>query len=199
MRSVKSTIPSIAQRAGRSSLRIAMQGNEHPALVLLREARERVLEALSVAFRRDEIGLDEFEARVDRAFAARTPDELGGLIHDLSNALAALPRPGPVATSAGDAAHEISAPAALVVRSAAKPPTTMALFSSIERTGPLSIESGARVLAVFGNLELDLRDVAFPDGVTELYVRAVLGNVEIHTRPRADVPGTQPPLLGPRR
>lgn len=227
-----------------------MHGDEHPTLVQLRNARERVLEALSKSFRRDEIGLDEFEARVDRAFAARSSDELAALVCDLSsdNALARSPPVDALVTSGASAHGLVPAKTALAVRNAPKARGTVALFSSIERSGRLSIENGSRVVAIFGNVELDLRAVDFPEGVTELFVRAVfgnveitvpptlaiesqgggffgsfsaksrvppggvtsgpilriigsavLGNVEIHTRPRGEPESAQPKLLGPGR
>jgi hypothetical protein len=40
---------------------------------------------------------------------------------------------------------------------------------------------------VLGNIELDLRDVTFPDGVTQIHVRAVLGNIEIVVPPHLPV------------
>src|SRR5262245_20126812 len=60
-----------------------MQGEQHPTRVLLRTTRERVIEQLSEAFSKDRIGLDEFEKRVEAAYARTTPDELLALVGDL--------------------------------------------------------------------------------------------------------------------
>jgi hypothetical protein len=68
-----------------------------------------------------------------------------------------------------------------------RPRGTVAVFSNIERRGNFPLESGARIVAVFGNVELDLREHAFPAGVTELFVRAVCGNVEITVAPTVAV------------
>lgn len=164
-----------------------MQGEQHPTLVLLRTTRERVLEGLSEAFRRDEIGLDEFEARVDRAYAATTPDELSKLVADLT------PIAAPPAAVVAAKSHVVprdappNASRAITMPANARRRGPVAIFASVERGGRFVLESGSRALAVLGNIELDLREVVFPPGVTELYVRAVLGNVEITVPPQLAV------------
>jgi hypothetical protein len=164
-----------------------MQGDQHPALVLLRTARERVLEALSEAFRRDEIGLDEFEARVDRAYAAPTPDELTKLVSDLSPVVGASPVLAVTDSSVASRAGAPPASLALAPHAGARRRGPVAIFASVERGGRFVLESGYRAVAILGNVELDLREVAFPPGVTELFVRAVMGNVEITVPPHLAV------------
>jgi hypothetical protein len=161
-----------------------MQGDEHPTLVLLRSTRERVLAILSEGFTKDEIGLDEFERRVDGAYAATSIDALDALVRDLSAGTTI----GGAETGSG--ALSVRPESAMVASSAAlapvrreKKPGTVAIFASVERRGAFSLSNGSRAVAIFGNVELDLRQVALPDGVTELFVRAVFGNVEITVPP----------------
>src|SRR3954467_6156939 len=61
-----------------------MEGKQHPARVALRATREQVISHLSEAFARDEIGLDEFERRIDAVYRCRAPEELTALVGDLS-------------------------------------------------------------------------------------------------------------------
>ena len=75
-----------------------MEGDRHPARLAVTEAREQVLEQLSDAFAKDELGLDEFEARIDHAYQATTEVGLRALVKDLSS-------PAPVASTALAHAH----------------------------------------------------------------------------------------------
>ena len=149
-----------------------MEGERHPARLAVTQAREQVLEQLSDAFAKDELGLDEFEARVDSAYQASTEQGLLALLHDLA--------PLPVVARAELVVA--SGPTALSVPTA-RSTRVLAVLSSVERRGRFHVPNGYRATAVLGNIELDLRDVALPDGVTEIYVRAVLGNIEITVPP----------------
>ncbi len=161
-----------------------MQGDEHPTLVLLRSTRERILSILSDAFTKDEIGLDEFERRVDGAYAATSADALEELVRDLSDGTTSDgARSGPSALSVRPENSMVAPSTALVPARREKKPGTVAIFASVERRGSFSLSSSSRAVAIFGNVELDLRQVALPDGVTELFVRAVFGNVEITVPP----------------
>lgn len=163
-----------------------MQGDRHPTRVLLGTTRERVIERLSDAFSKDQIGLDEFEKRVDAAYARTTPEDLLALVGDLGP----LETVGALAVSEQGAIAEVVASptsTALAVARPERPRGTVAIFSNVERRGNFRLESGARVVAVFGNVELDLREHAFPPGVTELFVRAVFGNIEITVAPTVAV------------
>jgi hypothetical protein len=61
------------------------------------------------------------------------------------------------------------------------------VLGNVERRGRFRLSNGDRVLSVMGNVELDLRDALLPDGVTTIFVRAVLGNVEITVPPTLPV------------
>jgi hypothetical protein len=150
-----------------------MQGEKHPARLAVSAARDQVLEQLSDAFAKDELGLDEFEARVDDAYRASTEEGLALLVKDL--ALPAFAAP----TSSG-ATTALAVPGERVRR-------VTAVLGNVERRGRFRLSNGDRVLSVMGNVELDLRDALLPDGVTTLFVRAVLGNVEITVPPTLPV------------
>ena len=150
-----------------------MQGERHPAKLAVTEARERVLERLSEAFAKDELGLDEFEARVDRAYQASTDVGLSALVADLE------PQP----LGARSELALAPAPSTALAATGAPAPRVLALLGNVERRGRFQVPNGYRVTSVLGNVELDLRDVVFPEGVTQIFVRAVLGNVEIVVPP----------------
>jgi hypothetical protein len=147
-----------------------MKGERHPARLAVAEARERVLERLSDAFAQDQLGLEEFETRVDSAYQASTEPGLSALVRDLAP-LPAPRRAEPLASTALSS----SAPRALAV------------LGNVERRGRFRLVNGYRATSVLGNIELDLRDVVLPPGVTEIRVRAVLGNIEITVPPQLAV------------
>lgn len=175
----------------------AMDGNEHPARRALRAARDRTIEVLSEAFARDELGLDEFERRLDSAYACTVTEELDALTQDLS---AASPRTRDAAQSAhaqgNDAPLAPAPPAPLVAHSAAAPIAFRAILGSVERSGAFALAPNSQVLALLGNVELDLREVVLHPGVTELHVRSILGNVEITVPPTLAVECVGEAILG---
>jgi hypothetical protein len=169
-------------------------GDQHPQKVALRAQRERVLERLSEGFARDEIGLDDFERRVDGAYGATSIEALAPLIVDLEPALASslkAPLGVPTDMTASSAAvRTMTAPvravepaASALVVPARRAERSLALFGNIERAGRYHVQDGSRILAVFGNVELDLRNAVFAPGVTTLWVRAVFGNIELTVPP----------------
>jgi hypothetical protein len=152
-----------------------MEGDRHPARLAVTETREQILEQLSDAFAKDELGLDDFEARVDQAYQATTEVGLRALVKDLS------PR-----APASELVRATAAPSALAV-SGVRAPRVLAVLGNVERRGHFQVPDGYRATSVLGNIELDLRDVTFPDGVTQIHVRAVLGNIEIVVPPHLPV------------
>jgi hypothetical protein len=158
-----------------------MDGEQHPARVLLRATRERVIEHLSAAFAKDEIGLDEFERRIDAVYRGRVPEELTALVGDLSPTTLAVSAEAGAAPAVAHAA-ELVRPE-LAITGPSRPKMVRAFLGNVERAGPFPLSDHTRAVAVLGNLELDLRDIALPNGVTHLHVRSVLGNVEITVPP----------------
>lgn len=152
-----------------------MKGDRHPARLAVTETREQVLAQLSDAFAKDELGLEEFETRVDSAYQASTEAGLFALVKDLTPRTELVVAPAPVAA--------LAVPPSAVSRA----PRVLAVLGNVERRGRFQVPDGYRATSVLGNIELDLRDVAFLDGVTHLHVRAVLGNVEIIVPPHLPV------------
>jgi hypothetical protein len=150
-----------------------LDGDAHPRNLGLRCARDQALARLSESFARDELSLEDFERRVDAAYGANTESDLGTLIADL---------PAPHASALA------VAPAVRLARVtpdvSAKPPRlALAVFGHLERRVSGGVPTGAAVISVFGNIELDLRDLDLPPGVTELRIVAVFGNVELTVPP----------------
>jgi len=133
--------------------------------------REAVVEQLGNAWAEEMIDEAEFDRRISAAFAARESGELERLVADLPVRAPLVLRPAaPLAMSYG--------PPALLRR---------VLLSSIdERVSdvmPAVVEYGVRL----GSLDLDFSRAVFNDGVTEILLDVLLGNVEFVLPPDVTV------------
>jgi hypothetical protein len=146
-----------------------MLGEQHPRHAELRAHRERAIARLTQSFTRDELGLEEFEERLNRAYASVSTSDLEQLVADLPH--------GAIVEQAVPSAAMVSPPAVAATH------RTLAVLGSVERNGQWSISKSERVVTVLGSVLLDLRGVAFPAGVTTLEVSAVLGSIEIIVPP----------------
>ena len=161
-----------------------MRGDEHPKRSALRASRAQTIERLTNGFTRDELGLEEFEDRLNRAFRAEAVADLEALVRDLSPETVAIVFDAEVVPAANSALAPLS-PA----------PRALAILGSVERRGQLAARaSGA--LAVLGSVVIDLRDVSMPPGVSTLEVSAVLGSVEIIVPPNLAVESAGASILG---
>lgn len=130
------------------------------------DEREEAVKLLTAAFADDAIPMAEFERRVAEVYGADTAKALQAITRDLPAAgpeQAAVPAP-------------VDQPTAVTRR-----PTQRfaSVLSSMERRIQGPMPERLVVRSVLGSLELDLRSAEFPPGVTEIRVRAILGNIEI--------------------
>lgn len=143
-----------------------MQGDAHPNKIAFRERRDRVIVQLTESFARDELGIEEFEARIDAAYCAQSQADLDALVADIR-------RPDPYEGAAIVVAREerkdeghAATTLGPLVRVESRP-VVRALFSNIERGDPSVMPRVTELEAIFGNIELDLRRATFAPGVTE--------------------------------
>jgi hypothetical protein len=160
-----------------------MNGEQHPTRVALRTARECVIDHLSDAFAKDEIGLEEFERRIDAAYRCRAPEELARLVADLGPPTNAALAPDPRPALGTELQTGALVPSGASLSVPTRPTTVRAFLGNVERSGRFTLSDHTRAVAVLGNVELDLRDLVLPNGTTHLHVRSVLGNIEITVPP----------------
>jgi hypothetical protein len=137
----------------------------------LDEARERAVERLSIHYARDQLTLDELESRLERAYAARTPEALDAV-------MAGLPALSPTSAPSSAAA-------------APKMPRSrnyIAAMSGVVRRGAWMVPKRINALAFMGGIDLDLREATLDPGVTGIRVLAVMGGVVV-TQARVLEPG----------
>lgn len=138
-------------------------------LVPLVAARDRAIARLSDAFAGDLLELEVFEDRVNRAHRATDLATLDALVVDL-----------PVSSSAAPAPRT-----AIAIRPAGggEAKVMRAVFGGIDRRGPWSMPQKLKIVAVFGGVDLDLREADFAPGETELVITAAFGGVDIKVPP----------------
>ncbi len=125
--------------------------------------RDRYAAVLQDAYAEGRLSHEEYNDRLEAVFTAKTYAELEPLIADLPAGNLPVVKP----------------PAPLVpTRSGAQAPM-VAVFSAVERKGVWSMPDDNYAVAVFGSVELDLRQAQIASGVNEIRAFAVFGSVEI--------------------
>lgn len=138
-------------------------------------SRERVVQDLADHFAQDRLTLPEYERRVELAYRAGTADALRDLTSDLNPApLARVSEPSTVAAS--DRTR-------VATQLGKKAKNFLALMSGVVRRGTWTVPGRIRAFACMGGIGLDLRDATLTAPVTDIYVLALMGGVEIIVPP----------------
>jgi hypothetical protein len=116
--------------------------------------RERVITLLSAAAADGRLTPDEHADRVERAYRARTLGELAGLTIDLAG------------------------PADQPIRLEGRRPVA-GVFSRDERSGRWVVPESLPVLAIFGEVELDLREALLQGARTVVYATLIAGTIHL--------------------
>lgn len=137
-------------------------------------SRERVVQDLAEHFAQDRLTLPEYERRVELAYRADSADALRDLTKDLA------PQP-PVRVSA-------SAPLTAAADASPQPWTTkkktfFALMSGVIRKGKWHVPASSKAIAIMGGVSLDLREATLTAPVTDIYIFAFMGGVEVIVPP----------------
>ena len=138
-------------------------------------ARERVVQDLADHFAQDRLTLPEYERRVELAYRASSAEALRELTRDLTP-LAPVPSSRPAAMAA-------PADALATTGLANRAKTFFALMSGVVRRGTWTVPSRMRAIACMGGVGLDLREATLTAPVTDIYVFALMGGVEIIVPP----------------
>jgi hypothetical protein len=147
----------------------------------LREAREQTVQQLCLHFAKDHLEVAEFERRLDSAHRAGSAEELTQLLTDLpALPVAVAPGGAPVGSVDRDAA---AAPRLADPTHVRTSQLVLAVMAGAERRGRWTPARRVFGLAVMGGTELDFRDAVFGPGVTEVYLVACMGGIEIVVPP----------------
>jgi hypothetical protein len=136
-----------------------------------------VAEVLRAAAADGRLGLDELDERLERLYAAKTYGELAPVVEDLPD----VPRlvSSPEVTPKRDVAQRVGgAPTSRVAK---------AIFGGVSRRGQWVVPAHYRVKAVFGGVDLDLREARLESAEVTIESKAVFGGVSIVVPPDVTV------------
>lgn len=130
--------------------------SETPALRASDSDRDRTVALLRDHAAEGRLTLEEFTLRMERAYLARTHDELEELARDL--------------------------PAAGAPAASRRSPTRflLALFGSTERDGRIRIRRRVGCLMGFGNIDLDLRQATLEGDVITVLALGMFGAIDVY-------------------
>jgi hypothetical protein len=123
-------------------------------------------------FAQDRLTLPEYERRVELAFRADSTHALVALTNDL-NTPVPLPGSGVSHQPVGERANALTT----------KPKNFFAVMGGVVRKGRWIVPPRIRAVAWMGGIGLDLRDAEITAPVTDIYVFALMGGVEIIVPP----------------
>jgi Domain of unknown function (DUF1707)/Cell wall-active antibiotics response 4TMS YvqF len=150
--------------------------------------RDRVADQLREAMAEGRLTAEEHAERLDAVYQAKTYAELAPIVHDLPATGGVRPPGG--APSGTPVVHDDLPPPQ------AGTPNIVAVFSGAERTGRWLIEPQTNVVAVFGGVELDLRQAVLSRREVTINIVAVLGGVNLTVPPGVRVVNSIAAILG---
>jgi hypothetical protein len=132
--------------------------------------RDHVVTVLNTAYAEGRLTRDEHEQRLGQVMAAKTFDDLIPVTHDLVVVPPANLAPAPLAGNRF----------AIDTRSATSEPERMvAIFGGVNRKGKWRIRKNTQAVALFGGIDLDLREAIFEDPVVEISGIWCFGGLDI--------------------
>ena len=136
-------------------------------------AKERVVQDLAEHFAQDRLTLPEYERRVELAYRAGSADALRDLTRDLAP-------PPPVRVPPK---HRFRLASSSHPRLPARTRNFFALMSGVIRRGNWTVPAKSRAVAFMGGVSLDLREATLTAPVTDIYIFAMMGGVEVIVPP----------------
>lgn len=155
--------------------------------------REAVAEVVRQAAGDGRLTLDELGERLDAVYAARTYRELVPVVADLPGA--ALPGVPQLARPVGDAVAQRAANQ-VVPGGVAASDNAVAIFSETKRTGAWLVPTDYASVAVFGSVELDLREASMAANQVRIQANAIFGEVTVIVGDGVTVSTAGTPVLG---
>lgn len=131
--------------------------------------REQVSTVLSTAYAEGRLTREEHDERLDALLAAKTFDDLVGLTRDLVDVAARPPAAAPV----------VPGPRMDTVAASEETDRMVAVFSGAERKGTWRVRRRIESYALFGGIDLDMREATFESPVTEISGFWCFGGLDI--------------------
>jgi hypothetical protein len=131
--------------------------------------RDQVAEVLNTAFAEGRLAREEYDERLDQLLRAKTFDDLVGLTRDL----VVMGSPAPVAP-VQPASYQLDPSA-----SSSGTDRMVAVFSGTERRGRWRVRRRIEAYAVFGGVDLDMREAIFESPIVEVNGIWCFGGLDI--------------------
>lgn len=154
-----------------------------PALRASDADRERVVERLRDAVAEGRLDMEEFQERLEAAYASRTYAELEPLTRDLP-AVGGVPA-GAAAAVAGPGQEQAAWPER--IGGAGTSSTAVAVMSGFQRKGQWTVPARFNAVAFWGGGDLDLREANFSQREVVITCIAVMGGIQITVPPGVEV------------
>ena len=132
--------------------------------------REQVATVLSTAYAEGRLSREEHDERIDQLMAAKTFDDLLPITRDL----VVVGTPSPVATPQPTSHFTID-----TTGQSLDSDKMIAIFGGATRTGKWRVRKNIQALALFGGIDLDLRDAIFEAPVVEISGFWCFGGLDI--------------------
>lgn len=146
--------------------------------VSLESERERIVERLSAHYAEDHLSTQELEERFERAYRARTVEDLRAVVADLPGLTAPVRVPVPVPR-----APRVPAQPKGVVGER----RYLAVMSNFRKSGNWTPSRATAVKAVMASVHIDLRDATFVDAEIDFDITAIMTEVRIIVPPGVQV------------
>ncbi|MFD4923276.1 DUF1707 domain-containing protein [Streptomyces goshikiensis] len=153
-----------------------------PALRASDADRERVVERLRDAVAEGRLDMEEFQERLEAAYASRTYAELEPLTRDLP---AVGGGPAGAAVAAGPGQEQAAWPER--IGGAGTSSTAVAVMSGFQRKGQWTVPARFNAVAFWGGGDLDLREASFSQREVVITCIAVMGGIQITVPPGVEV------------
>jgi hypothetical protein len=132
--------------------------------------RDQVATLLSTAYAEGRLSRDEHDERIDQLMAAKTFDDLLPITRDL----VIVGPPAPVATPQSTSRFAID-----TTGQNPESDKMIAIFGGVTRKGRWRVRKNTHALALFGGMDLDLRDAIFEAPVVEISGFWCFGGLDI--------------------
>ncbi|RPK51245.1 hypothetical protein EES37_04370 [Streptomyces sp. ADI91-18] len=175
--------PSVSGPGASASPVLPGQPVAAPALRASDADRERVVERLRDAVAEGRLDMEEFQERLEAAYASRTYAELEPLTRDLP-AVGGAPA-GAAAVAAGSGQEQAAWPER--IGGAGTSSTAVAVMSGFQRKGQWTVPARFNAVAFWGGGDLDLREASFSQREVVITCIAVMGGIQITVPPGVEV------------
>ena len=161
------------------------------------DQRQRAVDRLCAHFAEDHLDTDEFERRLDLAYAAQTRHELVALEQDLPDLRPETAvEPAHAAVGGRDVAPAVAPAAVDASRPAPERDFILSVMGGAERKGTWTPAKHIRVFSMMGGASLDFREAAFASREVTVSVLSVMGGTEIIVPPGVHVESNGVAIMG---